>query len=217
MNEFLAAAPSAQVVHGPLACDISLNDLADRPPVAIEPDGVLDTGSHRLRFVATPHVPHNWESGLWFDETTSTLFAGDLFTSIGNGAPFVEHDMIEGAITAELLFQQTSMSPVLEPTLHRLADLGPRTLAVMHGSSYVGDGAPSCSQPGRGLHRRCGPLRPDHQPSLSVRARSCTVARALRDRAVCGAAATAGDLRGPPAGKPGPTGGWPRFGQQSHG
>jgi flavorubredoxin len=32
MNQFLAAAPRAEVVHGPLACMVSLNDLADRPP-----------------------------------------------------------------------------------------------------------------------------------------------------------------------------------------
>ena len=141
MNEFLQAAPDAQVVHGPLACDVSLNDLAARPPFAIEPDGVLVTGSHRMRFLATPHVPHNWESGLWFDETTATLFAGDLFTAIGNSPAIVEDDLVPAALVAESIFHATSNGPALEPTLHRLADLGPRTLATMHGSSYRGDGA----------------------------------------------------------------------------
>src|SRR5579859_5223024 len=32
MNQWLAAAPRAQVVHGMTACMVSLNDLADRPP-----------------------------------------------------------------------------------------------------------------------------------------------------------------------------------------
>ena len=32
MNAWLAAAPQAQVVHGQLACNVSLNDMADRPP-----------------------------------------------------------------------------------------------------------------------------------------------------------------------------------------
>ena len=49
-------------------------------------DEVLDIGGHRLRFLPTPHVPHNWESGLWFDETTRTLLAGDLFTQVGAAA-----------------------------------------------------------------------------------------------------------------------------------
>src|SRR5947209_13217512 len=83
MNQFLAAAPHAQVVHGELAVSVSLNDLADRPPRAMAADEVLDIGGHRMRFLPTPHVPHNWESGLWFDETTRTLLAGDLFTQLG--------------------------------------------------------------------------------------------------------------------------------------
>ena len=85
MNEFLAAAPGAEVVHGELACMLSLDDMADRPPRGVADDEVLDLGSHRLRFLSTPHVPHNWESGLWFDETTDTLFSGDLFTQHGRG------------------------------------------------------------------------------------------------------------------------------------
>ena len=35
MNQLLAAAPQAEVAHGALGCMVSLNDLADRPPVAL--------------------------------------------------------------------------------------------------------------------------------------------------------------------------------------
>jgi flavorubredoxin len=140
MNAFLAAAPKAEVVHGPLACMVSLNDLADRAPVAMT-DEVLDLGTRRVRFIPTPHVPHNWESGLWFEETTRTLLAGDLFSSVGNGRAVSDDDLVDGAIAAEEMFHSTSLGPDLVPTLHRLADLEPTTLAVMHGSSYHGDGA----------------------------------------------------------------------------
>jgi flavorubredoxin len=141
MNQFLADAPNAQVVHGELAVMVSLNDMADRPPRAITPDEVLDTGAHRLRFVPTPHVPHGWESGLWFDETTATLFAGDLFTQIGDRPAIAEDDLVDAALEAEELFHSTSCGPNLLPTLDALATLQPTTLAVMHGSSYRGDGA----------------------------------------------------------------------------
>ena len=47
----------------------------------------------------------------------------------------------EDAATHEELAAQTSGGPQLLPTLDRLADLAPATLAVMHGSSYHGDGA----------------------------------------------------------------------------
>jgi len=140
MNQFLAAVPMAHVVHGPLAVMVSLNDLADRPPRAIG-DEVLDIGGKRLRFLPTPHVPHNWESGLWFEETTRTLLAGDLFTSLGNGPAVTSDDLVAPANAGEDAFHQTSMGPDLVPTLHRLADLKPATLAVMHGSSFTGDGS----------------------------------------------------------------------------
>ena len=140
MNQFLAAAPDAQVVHGPLACMVSLNDMADRPPLAIG-DEALDIGGKRMRFLPTPHVPHNWESGLWFEETSRTLLAGDLFTAVGKGPALTSSDLIEAANAGEDAFHGTSMGPDLVPTLHRLADLEPTTLAVMHGSSFTGDGA----------------------------------------------------------------------------
>jgi flavorubredoxin len=141
MNQFLAAAPHAEVVHGGLAVNISLNDLADRPPRSMADDEVLDIGGHRLRFLPTPHVPHNWESGLWFDDSTRTLLAGDLFTQVGNSGPVTTDDMIEASLAAEQIFHSTSLGPNVAPTLHRLAAMQPTTLATMHGPSFEGDGA----------------------------------------------------------------------------
>lgn len=140
MNLMLAAAPHAEVVHGGLALMLSLVDMCDRPPVAA-PDTVLDIGGHRLRFIATPHVPHNWEAGLWFDETTSTLLAGDLFTHTGHCPPLTESDCVVPALEAEAIFHATGLTTNLAPTLEQLAALNPSTLALMHGSSYSGDGA----------------------------------------------------------------------------
>lgn len=140
MNMLLAAAPHAEVIHGPLACMLSLNDMCDRTPV-VAGDTPLDIGGHRLRFIATPHVPHNWEAGLWFEETTSTLLAGDLLTHVGKPPPLTESDVVGKALAAEELFHATGLTTVLTPTLHQLADLQPTTLALMHGASFAGDGA----------------------------------------------------------------------------
>lgn len=140
MNLLLAAAPHAEVIHGGLALMLSLVDMCDRPPVAA-PEDVLDIGGHRLRFIATPHVPHNWEAGLWFDETTSTLLAGDLFTHTGRCPALTESDCVAPALEAESIFHATGLTTNLAPTLEQLAALNPSTLALMHGSSYAGDGA----------------------------------------------------------------------------
>ena len=87
------------------------------------------------------HVPHNWESGLWFDETTKTLLSGDLFTALGDGPAMVESDLLEGAMVGEEALHATSIGPAVPATLQTLADLAPTTLALMHGPSFRGDGS----------------------------------------------------------------------------
>ncbi|TDH48176.1 MBL fold metallo-hydrolase [Mycobacterium eburneum] len=141
VNLLLDAAPHAEVIHSALANALSLTDLCDRPPVAAPDDAVHDIGGHRLRFIATPHVPHNWESGLWFDETTATLLAGDLFEHTGRVPALTENDCVAPALESEALFHATGLTTNLAPTLERLAQMRPTTLALMHGSSFTGDGA----------------------------------------------------------------------------
>ncbi len=89
----------------------------------------------------TPHVPHNWESALWFDEVTETLFGGDLFTALGDGPAIVETDLVDAALIAEEVFHSTSISPTVPSTMRTLAELDPGTIACMHGPSFHGDGA----------------------------------------------------------------------------
>lgn len=141
VNQFLAAAPDAEVIHGQLAVMLSLTDMCDRQPVTVPAETAHDIGGHLLRFIATPHVPHNWESGLWFDETTSTLLAGDLFTHTGRCPALTESDCVAPALEAEARFHATGLTTNLVPTLNRLAELNPTTLALMHGASFRGDGA----------------------------------------------------------------------------
>ena len=142
MNQLLAAAPHATVLHNPTGCAVSLNDLSDRTPEAIADGQTKDLGNGRIvRAITTPHVPHNWESHVLFEESTQTLLCGDIFTALGNGPALVEDDPIGPAMEAETVFGATSLSPRVGATLRRLAELEPRTLALMHGSSYSGDGA----------------------------------------------------------------------------
>jgi flavorubredoxin len=139
MNEWLAAAPRAELAHGMVSCTVSIADMADRPPRVLANGEVIDLGGKRVRYVDTPHVPHGWDAGVIFEETTGTLFCGDLFTHTGNGTPLTDSDIVEPAMAAEGLFQYTSLGPATAPTIRQLADLGPRALAVMHGSSFSGD------------------------------------------------------------------------------
>ncbi len=139
MNDLLAAAPQAQVANGALACAVSINEVADRPPRQLADDEVVDLGGKRVRYLATPHVPHCWDAGLLFEETTATLFCGDLFTHMGRVAPDPVADVVGPAIDAEDVFHATSLTPGTGPTIRRLAGLGATTLATMHGSAFAGD------------------------------------------------------------------------------
>lgn len=139
MNQWLAAAPKAQVAHGATACMVSLNDLADRPPRVLSDGEVLDIGGKRARWIDTPHVPHAWESGLILEEVTQTLLAGDLFTHVGDGPALTEESIVERAARTEDIFRATSLTPQTAATIRRLAGLKPRTIAVMHGSCFSGE------------------------------------------------------------------------------
>lgn len=135
MNELLAAAPRAEVAHGAVGCMTSLEDLCVRPPRKLADGEVLDLGNRRVRHIDTPHVPHNWEARVLFEETTRTLFCGDLFTHAGDGPALATSEIVGPAMAAEEAFHATALSATTGATIRRLAGLEPRTLAVMHGSS----------------------------------------------------------------------------------
>jgi flavorubredoxin len=140
MNMWLTSAPDSQVAHGALGCDISLNDLCDRPPRALQEAEVIDLGGKRVRQISTPHVPHGWEAQVLFEETTGTLLCGDLFSQVGAGPALTGDDVVEPALAAEGMFHATSLAPHTAQTMRGLGDLNPTTLAIMHGPSFSGDG-----------------------------------------------------------------------------
>jgi flavorubredoxin len=141
MNEFLSAAPQAMVAQGMTGCMVSINDLADRPPRPLANGEVLDIGGHRMRWIDTPHMPHGWEAGLVFDETTGTLFCGDLFTRWGPYSATTTDDVLAPALAADTAadFGSWSLRPDSGAIVCQLAELEVTTLAPMHGPAFTGD------------------------------------------------------------------------------
>ncbi len=140
MNMWLAAAPQAEVAHGALGCDVSLNDMCDRPPRPLADDEVIDLGGKRVRHLDTPHVPHGWEARVLFEETTGTLLCGDLCSQLGGGEALTSGDVVTAAMEAEEIYRSSSLAPDTADVIRRLAELRPTTLAIMHGRSFAGDG-----------------------------------------------------------------------------
>ena len=142
LNEVLAAAPQAEAACGVLACNLSVDDVADRPARSLLDGEELSLGKHTVRWLATPHLPHGWECGHLFETTTRTLLCGDLFTQSGAEHPATtEEDVVGPSEVMRRQFDYYAHHPDTADLLEKLARTEPTTLACMHGPSYRGDGA----------------------------------------------------------------------------
>lgn len=146
LNLFLAAAPQAVPVASRVAVMTSLADFAERPPRALADHERLILGRRTVEWLDAPHLPHGWETGYLYETSTRTLFCGDLFTHGGaKAAPLIESDLLIPAEEFRIGFSTMTGLPDAygfgrDAALHieKLAATDPRTLAVMHGSSWRG-------------------------------------------------------------------------------
>lgn len=143
LNEWLAVAPGAEPVCGTIAAMVSIGDLADRPPVALADGAELRLGKKRVRWLDAPHLPHNWECGYLFEATTRTLLCGDLFTRAGGAElpALTESDVLAPAEALRHAMGGVAIEKNTRALLNKLAATEPATLALMHGSSFRGDGS----------------------------------------------------------------------------
>ena len=146
LNDWLQLAPNAQAICGAIAAMVSVNDIADRPPLVFSEDQELSLGVKRVRWFSTPNLPHNWECGHLFEASTRTLFCGDVLTHSGAAelAPLTESDDLVAKAEAARQAMPVGSVAIDKDTrkyLTKLAATEPATLALMHGSSFRGDGA----------------------------------------------------------------------------
>lgn len=145
LNDWLRIAPNAEPVCTLVGKLVSVDDFAIRPAKGMTPDDVLETGKYRYRFYPSPHIPHGWDAGVLFEETTQTLFCSDLFHHFGDVAPITTDSLIEPTQAGMQLLSQGPLAGYMpytsqtEGVLQGLAQLKPQTLAVMHGSSFQGN------------------------------------------------------------------------------
>jgi flavorubredoxin len=142
LNEWLGIAPRSVPLCGGVAAMVSISDLADRPPRALADGELLSLGRHSVRWFDTPHLPHAWECGFLFEELTSTLLCGDLFTQGGTDhPPITESDILGPSEAFRHKMDYFSHTKNARAMLERLASTNPKILACMHGSAWRGDGA----------------------------------------------------------------------------
>jgi len=150
---------------------VNIADFGDRPAVGLSKNDVIETGSHRYRFVPTPHLPHGWDAGMLFEEKSGLLLCSDLFHQLGDVEPVTSSDVLgrwDAAVAAyqqhPVLMDYVPLTPNTRRRLDELADLQPKILAAMHGSTFVGDGAAALRSAADMLQRRLGaaPLDAPH-------------------------------------------------------
>jgi flavorubredoxin len=148
LNDWLALAPNAQAAVGEVGAMVNVQDFAVRPPRALKPGEIVNTGRHRFRWVPTPHLPHGWDAGVLFDESDRVLFCSDLFHQLGKLEPITQGDVVgrwkqavETYQNHPVLMDYVPFTPRTRRHFETLARLEPQVLAAMHGSAFAGDGA----------------------------------------------------------------------------
>ena len=146
LNEWLSIAPNAETICSPVAAFVSVDDFAIRPAKSMEHAQVFNTGKYHFHFHHTPQVPHGWDAGLLFETTHKTLLCSDLFHQFGDVEPITESDVMERSRKTIVDYEASPFPNYIPYTTHtnrilqELAALKPRTLATMHGTTFVGDG-----------------------------------------------------------------------------
>lgn len=142
LNDWLAAAPGSAPLCGSIAAMTSVGDMSDRPARVLRDGEAIAIGRHTVQWFDTPHLPHAWECGHLFDQTTRTLFCGDLLTQPGATQPAVTDGDILGPSEAfRHALDYFANTRGTREMIEQLAATSPALLACMHGSAWRGDGA----------------------------------------------------------------------------
>ncbi len=148
LNKWLETCPEAQPACSMVGALVNLGDFSDKTTKGLNKGDVLETGKYRFRFHPTPHLPHGWDAGMLFEEKNKTLFCSDLFHQVGKVEPLVDSEIVlERTHNAILDYQKGPLmdyvpySAHTKRLLYELSEFNPQTLAIMHGSTFSGDGA----------------------------------------------------------------------------
>lgn len=135
MGRFLAEAPQAVLVCAEISAALNVSHWDHAGPIQGVRDGhMIDLGTHKLRFLETPHV-HHWDSMMVFEDTTGSLFSSDLFIQPGDQPAIVREDLSQEMCT---VYREAGIFAAEEPVrrvVNRLEQLEANWIHPMHGGS----------------------------------------------------------------------------------
>ena len=144
----LTIAPKADVICSQVGALVNMNDFIGREAHGLADGATFATGKYRFRCCRTALLPNGWDAGVLFEETQRTLLCSDLFHHMGDVEKLTSADVAGRSrealkqFQAGVLAEYVPYTPINAQNLKKLAELKPKTLAIMHGSSFTGD----CSQ-----------------------------------------------------------------------
>jgi flavorubredoxin len=139
MDRFMAQAPESQLVGSQMSIVLNASGFGLQERTQGFIDGqLLDLGTHRLRFLETPHV-HHWDSMMVVEETTNSLFPSDLYLQPGDQPPVTSEnltaEMLEVYRGGGIFAHEKPVRAVAE----RIERLAPDWIHAMHGATIAGD------------------------------------------------------------------------------
>jgi hypothetical protein len=143
---------------------VSVNDFSGRPAKGLADGELLVTGKYQFRLCRTPHLPHGWDAAVLFEENERTLLCSDLFHQVGDVEPLTTSDVVGRSVEAMKAYQAGVLAEYAPYTHYtdqlfgKLAALKPKRLAIMHGSSFEGDGTRALSNLAAGFKEVFGRL-----------------------------------------------------------
>ena len=150
MNEWLAAAPRAELMHGTVGCRVSVADMADRAPRVLADQEVIEIGGRRFA-ISTHRTCRTAGTQVSCSRRPRAL----CFAAISSHA-LATARRSQKAISwtqrwPQRICSSHRLGPSTAPNVRKLADLNPKMLATMHGSSF--------RAMARQHERTCGSLR----------------------------------------------------------
>jgi flavorubredoxin len=98
----------------------------------------LELGTHRLRFLETPHV-HHWDSMMVLEESTNSLFPSDLYLQPGEQPATTSENLAAEMINVYRGVGIFAHEAPVRAVAERIEQLAPDWTHAMHGASIKGD------------------------------------------------------------------------------
>jgi flavorubredoxin len=142
MDRFVEAAPDSVLGGSWLSISVNLSRWNYRGRLqGFKQGDTLDLGTHRLRFLETPHV-HHWDSMMVFDEATKSLFPADLFMQAGDQPALVTENLGDEMCALYRYLGIFAHEEPVRKVLDTIDQLQPEWVHAMHGGTLTSEAIP---------------------------------------------------------------------------